>query len=476
MIAKNIKGKGFAGCVRYVMNETCKLLEAEGVLADSAESIIRSFVMQRSMRSEIAKPVGHIPISFAPEDSPRMTNEFMLQLAKEYMQEMEIGNTQYIVVRHHNTDNDHLHIVYNRIDNDLKLISVNNDFKRNISVCKKLKDKYGLTYGKGKERVKREKLSNPDKAKYQIYDAVRATIVNCTDYATLENLLKPYGITMQFKLRRGTDEIQGVSFSKSGCSFKGSRVDRLFSHKGLTFMMNYVKEHQEKVRLQEQQPRIPTIFGLKLTVEQYNEMKSKGFVFLENMTNSKGKLFSGYVFTDDEQMRYFALKNRPDEFVKYGNYEMRRMDKRLIEAGCITKATVKWYDGKLTHPYLWKPDAVKDDAVELLKSYKLEDNSEYCLSWGDPRTKAAETRQTATETASQSTGQAAINELVQPNSGNTQTLEESLAEAGSTLSNVLSDATSALGGLFDFNPSQTEEQQPSLPQKKKGKKKHGRQL
>ena len=196
MIAKNIKGKGFAGCVRYVLNDKHELLETEGVLADSAESIIRSFAMQRSMRKEITKPVGHIPISFAPEDKPRMTNEFMLQLAKEYMQEMGIGNTQYIVVRHHNSDNDHLHIVYNRIDNDLKLISVNNDYKKNIKVCKKLKDKYDLTYGTGKERVKREKLNHPDKAKYQIYDAVRATIVNSPDYKTLENLLKPYGVRM----------------------------------------------------------------------------------------------------------------------------------------------------------------------------------------------------------------------------------------------------------------------------------------
>ena len=385
MIAKNIKGKGFAGCVRYVLNDRHELLEAEGVLADSAESIIHSFAMQRSMRNEITKPVGHIPISFAPEDKPRMTNDFMLQLAKEYMQEMGIGNTQYIIVRHHNTDNDHLHIVYNRIDNDLKLISVNNDYKRNIQVCKKLKDKHGLTYGTGKERVNREKLNHPDKAKYQIYDAIRATIVNSPDYKALESLLKPYGVTMQFKHRRGTNIVEGVSFAKNGCSFKGSQVDRLFSHKKLSAIMDIVRLHQEEVRQQEQQPGTPTVFGLKLTVEQYETLKKEGFVFLEGMTNSKGALFSGYVFSDDKESRYFALKDRPDEFVKYGQYEMRRMDKRLIEAGYITKAKVKWYGGGFASPYLWKPDAVKDDAAAQLASYELLDNSDYCQSWGDPR-------------------------------------------------------------------------------------------
>ena len=122
MIAKNIKGKSFKGCVSYVMNDTAELLEVEGVLASSKQDIIRSFAMQRSGRKEIKQPAGHIPLSFAPEDKERMTNDFMVQLAKEYMEEMGIKNTQYIIVRHHNTDNEHIIIVYNRIDNNLKLI------------------------------------------------------------------------------------------------------------------------------------------------------------------------------------------------------------------------------------------------------------------------------------------------------------------------------------------------------------------
>lgn len=447
MIAKNIKGKGFAGCVRYVLNYKHQLLEAEGVLADSAESIIRSFAMQRSMRGEIAKPVGHIPISFAPEDKPRMTNEFMLQLAKEYMQEMGIGNTQYIVVRHHNTDNDHLHIVYNRIDNDLKLISVNNDYKKNIKVCKKLKDKHDLTYGIGKERVKREKLNHPDKAKYQIYDAVRATIVNSPDYKTLESLLKPYGVSMQFKLRRGTDLVEGVSFAKNDCSFKGSQVDRLFSHKKLSAMMDIVRQHQETVRQQKQQPKTSKIFGLKLTIEQSDTLKKEGFVFLENMTNSKGKPFSGYVFSDDKQNRYFALKDRPDEFVKYGQYEMRRMDKRLIEAGYITKAKVKWHDGGFAYPYLWKENP---------------NDADYKEAWSDPRVKTVETGQPLSIDA--------------PSIGDPiAEVGKSVGDAVTDFGNTLADVGSTIGGLFDIQPSSGGEQKAAFPNKKpKKQKRRGR--
>ena len=262
---------------------------------------------------------------------------------------------------------------------------------------------------------------------------------------------------MQFKLRRGTDIVEGVSFAKNGCSFKGSQVDRLFSHKKLSAMMDIVRQHQEKVRQQEQQPRTPKIFGAKLTVEQYDEMKNKGFVFLENMTNSKGKLFSGYVFSDDKESRYFAIKNRPDEFVKYGHYEMRRMDKRLIEAGCITHAIVKWYGGGFAQPYLWKPDAVKDERLAQLTVYKLMDNSEYCQSWGDPRKVVVENNQTTTSDVGKSIGDAA-------------------ADFGSSVGNTMADAVSSLGGLFDITPSQGVEQQPILPKKKKIEKKRERKL
>ena len=85
MIAKNIKGKSFKGCVSYVMHEGAELLEAEGVWTETKRDIIRSFAMQRSGRSEIKQPVGHIPLSFSPEDNRKMTNVFMLKLAKDHL-------------------------------------------------------------------------------------------------------------------------------------------------------------------------------------------------------------------------------------------------------------------------------------------------------------------------------------------------------------------------------------------------------
>ena len=384
MIAKNIKGKSFKGCVQYVMNETAELLEADGVLADTAEDMIRSFAMQRSGRKEMKRPVGHIPISFAPEDRDRLTNDFMVQLAKEYMQEMGIKDTQYIIIWHHNTDNEHLHIVYNRINYKLGLIPVNDNYKRNIETCKKLKNKHGLTYGKSKERVNREKLHHPDKAKYYIYDAIKSVLPNCKVPADLRFGLQKFGIELEYKRNRKTNEIEGVSFRYNNVSFKGSQVYRKFSYGNLkkVFQENIDeakrKGREELERERQNAKQTPAtksnlaILGVELTPEQEATLKEGGYIYLENMTTKDGKTrFSGYAFLNDEKNKMFFSKENPDTFVKYDKYEMRIRDKVLIENGYVTQAKVKWYGmGNYAYPYLWKGD--KSD-------------SNYKESWDDPR-------------------------------------------------------------------------------------------
>jgi hypothetical protein len=364
MIAKNIKGKSFQGCVSYVMHEGAELLEAEGVLAETRQDIIHCFAMQRSGRSEVKQPVGHIPLSFAPEDKQRMTNDFMVQLAKEYMEEMGINNTQYIIVRHHNAENEHVHIVYNRIDNNLKLISVNHDYKRNIKVCKKLKDRHNLTYGEGKEKVKREKLRNPDKAKYYIYDSIKSVIADCKTPADLQFALKKFEIETEFKLKRTTGEVEGISFSYGNISFKGSQVDRKFSYGNLKkeFEKNVLEQQQKEAEQVHNIKHDLVILGVELMPEQEEILKSGHPIFLENMKHPDGKgKFSAYVFLNDEKDSISFSMENPETFVKYGKYEMRLRDKILIEKGYITKAKVKWYGmGNYAYPYLWKEN--KSDA------------------------------------------------------------------------------------------------------------------
>jgi hypothetical protein len=230
MIGKIKKGSGFKGCVNYVLGkEQAALLHAEGVLAENNRDIIRSFILQAGMNSDLKKPVGHIALSYSPVDAPKLTDGKMIQLAQEYMREMKITDTQYIIVRHQDREHPHVHIVFNRIDNNGKTISDRNDMYRNEQVCKKLKAKHGLYFAKGKEHVKQCRLREPDKSKYEIYNTVKDEIGKSRNWQQLQTKLAEKGIGIHFKYRGQTGEVQGISFSKGEYTFKGSEIDRSFS-------------------------------------------------------------------------------------------------------------------------------------------------------------------------------------------------------------------------------------------------------
>ena len=153
----------------------------------------------------------------------------MTQIAREYMEKMNVRDTQYILVRHTDREHPHCHLVYNRVDNRGKAIPDGNDRYRNEKACKELTQKYGLYFSPGKECVNVDRLREPDKTRYQIYHAVKNVLPHCRSWPELENRLRKQGVTMRFKYNGHSDRMQGVLFSKNGHTFSGSKVDRAFS-------------------------------------------------------------------------------------------------------------------------------------------------------------------------------------------------------------------------------------------------------
>lgn len=233
MIGKIIAGTSFAGTVGYVMKEQSRVLDAEGVTPPDIREMVQDFKDQTLLNPRIKNTVGHISLSFSSKDAPRMIDTLMTQIAKEYMQRMGITDTQYLLVRHLDQPHPHCHLVYNRVDNNGQTISDRNIKIRNAKVCRALTEKYGLHLALGKESVRRERLREPDKTKYEIYDAVKTNLPNCGSWNDLELRLKERGVSMRYKYCGSTNQKQGVLFSKNGFEFSGSKIDRQFSYSKL---------------------------------------------------------------------------------------------------------------------------------------------------------------------------------------------------------------------------------------------------
>ena len=231
MIGKLKKGSSFGGCIRYVTGkDEAKTIASDGVLLGTNAEITQSFELQRQLNPRIKKPVGHIALSFKPEDKPCLTDEFMAKIALEYMQMMCITDTQFIIVRHHNTDNPHCHIVYNRINNEGKLISDRNDYRRNEQVTKALKSRYGLTYGTDKSKTNTRKLRNAERAKYEIHNVVKDVLKAAGSWQKFKNELAKQGVHLELVYKdKEQTKVKGIRFCKDGYSFKGTQISRDYS-------------------------------------------------------------------------------------------------------------------------------------------------------------------------------------------------------------------------------------------------------
>ena len=232
MIGKQTKGTSFGGCIRYVLKEEkSKLLEAVGV-DGTPEQMAEQFELQALLNDKVKNIVGHTSLNFSPEDGKRLKSDdaLMLQIAHDYMKLMGIENTQYIIARHIDREHPHCHIVFNRVDNDGKTISDKNDFRRNEKACKMLTAKYRLYFANGKEHIKEERLRPYDRAKHEIYKALKEELPKVQNWTDLKDALADRDIDMKFKVSRTTREIQGVKFEYNGFSFSGSKVSREFSY------------------------------------------------------------------------------------------------------------------------------------------------------------------------------------------------------------------------------------------------------
>ena len=243
MMAKIHSGQGFAGLVDYandIKNKDTNIIASEGVDLTSNKSIVASFSLQAKSRPSLKNFVGHISLSFAPEDSPRLSDKLISEIAHEYLRRMGIVNTQFIMCRHHDKPHGHVHIVYNRVDNDGNALTKDQGFRKSARITQALTREYGLTFGKGKKKVNRDRLKGKDVIKYRIYDAVSAALKECRSMEALRKALSAQGISMEI-VRNAEGNAKGITFSNSSVSFAGYQIDRSMTYTRLCQTMGVVQ-------------------------------------------------------------------------------------------------------------------------------------------------------------------------------------------------------------------------------------------
>ncbi|HCJ4706075.1 TPA: relaxase/mobilization nuclease domain-containing protein, partial [Klebsiella pneumoniae] len=170
----------------------------------------------------------------------------------------DIEKHQYICVRHKDTDQDHIHIVANRIGLDGSVWHGQHSAFNTIAACERLEVKHSLTITKGLQGQKSD-VSAPTKneielalrtgekpARLVLQASLQAAMVGKPDLGTFVERLQAVGIEPQFNVA-STGNVAGCSFSVGDVAFKGSQLGKKFSWNTIKNKVKYDKNRDDEL-------------------------------------------------------------------------------------------------------------------------------------------------------------------------------------------------------------------------------------
>lgn len=252
-------GRSFKNRIKYILKDDhdfiCSNISAD---KNNVSDLTDEFKTVSSFRLDIKKPVFHAFLSLPKNE--KLTDEQWQEIAKDYLKEMniDIDKHQYICVRHKDTDQDHIHIVANRIGLDGSVWLGQHSAFNTIAACERLEIKHGLTITQSLKGQKSD-VSAPTKAEIEqalrkgekparlvLQNALQAALVGKPDLSTFVERLQAVGIEPRFNVA-STGNVAGVSFSVNDIAFKGSSLGKKYSWNTIKSKVKYDKNRDDEL-------------------------------------------------------------------------------------------------------------------------------------------------------------------------------------------------------------------------------------
>ena len=242
MIAKVSIGRSFGGCLTYLFEghkgteqgaKQAEVLASYGVRIESVAMMTTDFNRGRLQNADLGRAVWHTALAFHPEDAAKIDNARIEEIARGYMARMSMDaeRDQWVLIRHHDTQHSHAHLVVNRVQPGGSTVSDQFSHERSKQAAESLSKTYGLTVasekGKDLKLTNRQALPGHDQARYAIFAAITEALPGAGSFQELGARLADQGIRL--RTQEGKGNVQGVVFELAGHHLKGSQIDRRYS-------------------------------------------------------------------------------------------------------------------------------------------------------------------------------------------------------------------------------------------------------
>ena len=258
------------------------------------------------------KTVFHCSLNPHPDE--KLSNETLMQIAREYMEALGYGKQPYIVFKHNDIAREHIHIVSLRIDGEGKKINDKFEKRRSKQITDALERKYSLIPSSKVTDREMKEVSKIDTTKGNIKEQVAETLLSVLKHyefcslGELNAILSEYNLAVEeVKTEFRGKKYEGLVYVPT--DDKGDKVSSPIHASdigrgvGYTAVQNRMQKSKQAIK-----PLIPTIRNKVLQTmrtspntekELRQRLEGQGLRVVIRK-NDNGRIY-GITFIDDEQ-------------------------------------------------------------------------------------------------------------------------------------------------------------------------------
>lgn len=237
MKAKIVRGSGFRGVLDYAHKSQSTHI-CGNMSGTNPKDLAKEFGVARQMREDVDRPVWHCSLSLPVGE--RISDEKWAKIAEKFMKDMEFTSlNQYTVLKHEDTDKQHIHIIANRIGLDGNVWYGKMEALKAINITQKLEKEFNLTITAGLEnRTGKKSLTKGEiemtirtgeaPAKQILQNTIDTALSSKQSIFAFVEKLEKAGIKAIPNVAK-TGKMNGFSFEIGGVYFKGSQLGKKYS-------------------------------------------------------------------------------------------------------------------------------------------------------------------------------------------------------------------------------------------------------
>ncbi|MDO4771520.1 conjugal transfer protein MobB [Porphyromonas sp.] len=321
MIAKISATESLRGALGYnfkkVAKEEATVLLAQGLYQNmegtySMAEVLSDMEQAIPDKCRTKKTVFHGSLNPHPDE--QLSDETLVAIAREYMDQLGYGKQPYIVFKHNDIIREHIHIVSLRVDSNGRKINDKYEGRRSKRITEELERKYGLIPASQKAVTSKTEVAKIDATqgdiKRQISEVARTTLKRYTfcSLGEYNAILSRYNLAVEevkteFRGKRYDGLVYLVTDDKGNKISIPIHASEIGRGVGYSALMNKITKSKQSIK-----PFIPPMRKAVLSamrtspknIEELHERLSRQNLRMAVRLNDSGRIY-GITFIDDDR-------------------------------------------------------------------------------------------------------------------------------------------------------------------------------